>query len=172
MGRVMLECAPGRRSVRTVFAAGLIPATLLLFGLGDSGTPPPAAIESAKQGPRQEERPLTRSGHGAAVVNGRIYVIGGAGEDHKPFGSVQVYDPATGTWAARANMPTSRGLLISSRPQSWSAVESVADALEDEADRLGYSWRRARTGSTRNARRAGIALAASAISTAQPAAAA
>lgn len=107
----MLESAPGRRSVRTVLAAGLIPATLLLFGLGDSGTRPPAAIESAKQDPRQEERPLTRSGHGAAVVNGRIYVIGGAGEDSKPFGSVQVYDPATGTWAARANMPTSRGLF-------------------------------------------------------------
>ena len=102
----------GRRSVRTVLAAaGLIPATLLLFGLGASGTPPLAAIESAEQGPQQEERPLTRSYHGAAVVNGKIYVIGGAGEDNKPFGSVQVYDPATGTWAARANMPTARGLF-------------------------------------------------------------
>jgi N-acetylneuraminic acid mutarotase len=94
-----------------VLAAGLIAATLLLFGRGASGTPPPAAIESAEQGPRQEERPLTRSYHGAAVVNGRIYLIGGAGEDNKPFGSVQVYDPATGTWAARANMPTARGLF-------------------------------------------------------------
>jgi N-acetylneuraminic acid mutarotase len=107
----MLESALGRRSVRTVLAAGLVPATLLLFGLGASGTPPRAAIEPAEQGPRQEERPLTRSYHGAAVVNGRIYVIGGAGEDNKPFGSVQVYDPATGTWAARANMPTARGLF-------------------------------------------------------------
>src|SRR5262249_35478572 len=111
MGRVMLESALGRRSVRTVLAGGLIPATLLLFGLGDSGTPSSAAIESEKPGPRQEERPLTRQGHGAAVVNGRIYVIGGAGEDSRPFGSVQVYDPATGTWTARANMPTSRGLF-------------------------------------------------------------
>ena len=111
MGRVTLESALGRHSVRTVLAAGLIPATLLLFGLGASRTPPLAAIEPAEQGPRQEERPLTRSYHGAAVVNGRIYVIGGAGEDNKPFGSVQVYDPATGTWAARANMPTARGLF-------------------------------------------------------------
>jgi N-acetylneuraminic acid mutarotase len=89
----------------------LVPATLLLFGLGASGTPPLAAVECAQQGPRLEERPLTRSYHGAAVVNGRIYVIGGAGEDNKPFGSVEVYDPATGTWAARANMPTARGLF-------------------------------------------------------------
>jgi len=73
-------------------------ATLLLFGLGASG-------------PQQEERPLTRSYHGAAVVNGKIYLIGGAGEDNKPFASVQVYDPATGKWAARANMPTLRGLF-------------------------------------------------------------
>ena len=111
MERVSLESALGRRSVRTVLAAGLIPATLLLSGLGASGTPPLAAIDPAEQGPRQEERPLTRSYHGAAVVNGRIYVIGGAGEDNKPFASVQVYDPATGAWAARANMPTARGLF-------------------------------------------------------------
>ena len=111
MGRVTLESALGRRSVRTVLAAGLIPATLLPFGLGASGTPPLAGVEFAEQGPRQEERPLTRSYHGAAMVNGRIYVIGGAGEDNKPFGSVQVYDPVTSTWAARAYTPTQRGLF-------------------------------------------------------------
>jgi N-acetylneuraminic acid mutarotase len=112
MGRVMLESPAGRLSVRTVLAAtALVPATLLLFGLGASGMAPPAAIESGEQGPRQDERPVTRSYHGAAVVDGRIYLIGGAGEDNKPFGSVQVYDPATGAWAARANMPTARALF-------------------------------------------------------------
>jgi len=44
-------------SVRTVLAAGLIPATLLLFGLGASGTPPLAATEPVEQGPRLEEPP-------------------------------------------------------------------------------------------------------------------
>jgi N-acetylneuraminic acid mutarotase len=106
MGRVTLESELGRRSVRTG-----VPATLLLFALGVTGTPPLAAIEPAERGPQPEERPLTRSYHGAAVVNGKIYLIGGAGEDNKPFASVQVYDPATGTWAARANMPTARGLF-------------------------------------------------------------
>ena len=87
----------------------LLPAVITLFGLGASG-PPLAAIEFAEQGSQQEERPLTRSYHGAAAVNGNIYLIGGAGEDNKPCGT-QVYDPVTGTWAARANMPTARGLF-------------------------------------------------------------
>ncbi len=72
MGRVLRESAPGRRSIRTVLAAGPVPATLLLFGLGTSGTPVPvAAIESAERGPLQEERPLPRSYHAAAVVTAR-----------------------------------------------------------------------------------------------------
>jgi len=112
MGRVTLESALGRRSVRsTALAGGLIATALLLFGLGASGAPPLAGIEPAEQDPRQEEHPLTRSYHGAAVVNGKIYLIGGAGKDNKPFGSVEVYDPATGAWAARASMPTARGLF-------------------------------------------------------------
>jgi N-acetylneuraminic acid mutarotase len=111
MGSVTHESALGRRSVRSMLGAGLMPATLLLSGLGAGGMAPLAAIESDEQGPQKEERPLTRSYHGAAVVEGRVYVIGGAGEDNKPFGSVQVYDPATGAWAARANMPTARGLF-------------------------------------------------------------
>jgi N-acetylneuraminic acid mutarotase len=91
----MREPALGRRCVRAVLAAGLVLETLLLSGLGASG----------------EERPLTRAFHGAAVVNGKIYLIGGAGEDNKPFASVQVYDPATSTWAARAFVPTARALF-------------------------------------------------------------
>jgi len=43
-------------------------ATLLLFGLG-------------AKGPQQEERPLSRSYHGAAVVNGKIYLLGGPDAD-------------------------------------------------------------------------------------------
>ena len=64
----------------------------------------PSKVPSRKSG-------LPRSYHSAAVVNGKIYLMGGAGADNKPFASVQVYDPATGTWAARANMPTARALF-------------------------------------------------------------
>jgi N-acetylneuraminic acid mutarotase len=100
------------RFAPVVLAAGPVPAALLLFGLGSSGPPGPvAAIQSPERGPRQEEQPLPRSYHAAAVVNGKIYVMGGAGADNKPFASVQVYDPSAGTWAARASMPTARGLF-------------------------------------------------------------
>jgi N-acetylneuraminic acid mutarotase len=112
MRRVMRESALGRRPTRTVLGTGRVAATLLLIAPGTSGTPVRlSAVEPAEQGPQQEAQPLPRSYHSAAVVNGKIYVLGGAGEDNKPFGSVQVYDPATGTWAARANMPTARGLF-------------------------------------------------------------
>jgi N-acetylneuraminic acid mutarotase len=88
-----------------------------LLGLGQGGIAllATAAISPAERAPQQEAqqeaRPLQRSFHSAAVVNGKIYLMGGAGADNKPFGSVEVYDPATGTWAARASMPTARGLF-------------------------------------------------------------
>jgi len=39
------------------------------------------------------------------AVNGLIYVIGGFGMPS----IVEVYDPATDTWARKADMPTNRG---------------------------------------------------------------
>jgi N-acetylneuraminic acid mutarotase len=113
MGRGLRESTPGRRSIRTVLAAGTVPLTplLLLFFLGASGTTSVAATPSAERGQPQEERPLVRSYHAAAVVNGKIYVLGGGGADNKVVASVQVYDPATGTWAARADMPSPRALF-------------------------------------------------------------
>ena len=45
------------------------------------------------------------------MVNGKICVMGGAGPDNKPVRSVEVFDPAAGTWAARADMPTPRALF-------------------------------------------------------------
>ena len=55
--------------------------------------------------------PTARSGLGAAVVDGKIHVLGGEGwiDD---FGGVfrahEVYDPKTNTWAKVARMPTPR----------------------------------------------------------------
>jgi N-acetylneuraminic acid mutarotase len=55
--------------------------------------------------------PRVRGGHSAVVVNGKIYLIGGNGElDFRgpKVAVVDVYDPATGTWTTKADLPTVR----------------------------------------------------------------
>jgi N-acetylneuraminic acid mutarotase len=65
--------------------------------------------------------PSKRGSAGAAVVNGKIYVIGGGGNfpgskdisihparPHRAVGTNEVYDPATNTWETKAPMPTAR----------------------------------------------------------------
>jgi len=62
--------------------------------------------------------PTPRGAGAAAVVGGKLYVIGGAGpvagasdptirprQPQRSVGSVEEYDPATNTWRARASMP-------------------------------------------------------------------
>jgi N-acetylneuraminic acid mutarotase len=59
---------------------------------------------------------FSRTGAGAAVVNGIVYVIGGsqryntsdAGFSYRSINSTEAYDPATDTWVDKASMPTSR----------------------------------------------------------------
>jgi N-acetylneuraminic acid mutarotase len=65
--------------------------------------------------------PTKRGSPTAAVVDGKIYVIGGAttsegskdpgihpARPHQVVGTNEVYDPATNTWATRSPMPTPR----------------------------------------------------------------
>jgi N-acetylneuraminic acid mutarotase len=51
--------------------------------------------------------PTLRAQAGAAAVNGKIYVIGGNGNDGDT-GVNEVYDPNTNTWTTKAPMPTAR----------------------------------------------------------------
>src|SRR5262249_48623845 len=57
--------------------------------------------------------PVSRYGMHAAVIAGRIYVIGGehAQPNAVPTGAVEVYDPATDKWTHAADMPTPRGFF-------------------------------------------------------------
>ncbi len=58
----------------------------------------------------------SRTGAGAAAVNGIIYVMGGSqrfnvtgtGFSYMSINSTEAYDPATDTWVVKAPMPTSR----------------------------------------------------------------
>jgi N-acetylneuraminic acid mutarotase len=50
-----------------------------------------------------------RYGACAAVVDGKIYVIGGYDASDTTLATVEMYDPATDTWTNRASMSTARG---------------------------------------------------------------
>lgn len=65
--------------------------------------------------------PTKRGSPNAAAVDGKIYVIGGAGihpgsketglhprRPHRSLGTNEVYDPAANSWTARSTMPTAR----------------------------------------------------------------
>jgi len=70
---------------------------------------------------QKADMPTPRWGHSAAVVNGKIYVIGGLTSETgflngKPISVVEEYDPATDTWTRKADMPQPRGYLYGSHP--------------------------------------------------------
>lgn len=55
--------------------------------------------------------PTAREGLAAAVVDGKIYAMGGFEAEYRAVPTVEVYDPLTDTWTRRADMPTARGSL-------------------------------------------------------------
>jgi len=59
---------------------------------------------------QKAEMPTPRWVQTSAVVNGKIYVIGGYTGDPAgiPLSTVEEYDPVTNTWTRRADMPTAR----------------------------------------------------------------
>ena len=50
--------------------------------------------------------PTARSGLGVAVVEGKIYAIGGSNPGY--LGTNEMYDPETDTWTTKASMPNPR----------------------------------------------------------------
>jgi N-acetylneuraminic acid mutarotase len=55
----------------------------------------------------KEAMPTARGGLGVAVVNGKIYAIGGNAEDGA-VGTNEEYNPVTDTWTTKKSMPTAR----------------------------------------------------------------
>lgn len=61
----------------------------------------------------KEPMPTARGGLGVAVVNGKIYAIGGSNSETQ-LGVNEEYNPVTDTWTAKSPMPTPRsGFAIS-----------------------------------------------------------
>src|SRR5688572_24446082 len=60
--------------------------------------------------------PVGRNGHGAAVIGGKVYVVGGYVAGGNRSASVYEYDPGTNFWTVRAPLPSGR---------AWLAVAAV-----------------------------------------------
>jgi N-acetylneuraminic acid mutarotase len=56
---------------------------------------------------QKADMPTARWAAASAVVDGKIYVIGGY-DDKVSLNAVEEYDPAADTWTRRADMPTAR----------------------------------------------------------------
>lgn len=56
--------------------------------------------------------PVPTSDATIAVYNDKLYVFGGYGIDHVILNITYEYDPSTGIWASKANMPTERWGMI------------------------------------------------------------
>jgi len=92
------------------------------------------------------DMPTARSGLGVAVVDGKIYAIGGY-LDQISFsghlGTNEMYDPATDTWATKESMPTARnrfGIAVvqnkiyvigGETDEGYTGVNEVYDPLTD-----------------------------------------
>jgi len=65
---------------------------------------------------RKASMPTPRWSHTSAVVNGRLYIIGGITSEtnERILSTVEEYDPVTNTWKRKADMPTARGEMGSS----------------------------------------------------------
>lgn len=77
---------------------------VLSFSLSTFTVPYAFATENSWE--TMEPMPTARSNHGVAVVNRRIYAIGGG--DGSWLNNTEEYDPLTDTWTVKASMPTKR----------------------------------------------------------------
>jgi RNA polymerase sigma factor (sigma-70 family) len=60
---------------------------------------------------RKADMPTVRFTHSSAVVDGKIYCIGGSPNDENVVATVEEYDPKKDSWSKKTDMPTARGGL-------------------------------------------------------------
>jgi N-acetylneuraminic acid mutarotase len=85
-----------------------------------AGSRPPRGADFAVYDPATDawrtlpDMPTQRNHLAGASVNGKVYIIGGrfeGGFQSPQTAAVEMYDPATNSWSARASMPKPRGGL-------------------------------------------------------------
>src|SRR3954464_3147843 len=102
----------GARTARRHVAHG-IGLLALIVGLGGALVVTPAgwgraaalAAPQAETWTRLASMPQQQQEAAVAVLDGRLYVMGGFSDDPQPFTLVQVYDPATDQWRQGTPLP-------------------------------------------------------------------
>jgi len=80
---------------------------LLLFSVVMSAFSVPLVVAAEDSWTTLTEMPTARSGLGVAVVDGKIYAIGGS-DGNRQLDTNEMYDPATNTWVSKQPMPSAR----------------------------------------------------------------
>jgi N-acetylneuraminic acid mutarotase len=88
-------------------ASGIIGGSLYVVGEGATVTASYNLTSGTWSSSSLAVRPFPGNHHAAEVVNGKLYLLGGLGNGSE--GKVQIYDPASNTWSAGANMPFAAG---------------------------------------------------------------
>jgi len=83
---------------------------------------------------------LARSSLGVAVVNGKIYAIGGFVENGVVTGTNEEYDPETDTWTFRKPMPTARAYFATAVYQNKIYYIGGADGANEVYDPAKDTW--------------------------------
>lgn len=104
---------------RTHLASAVLDGNIYLIG-GSSTVGNSTAVEvydpATDTWESRADMPTARSSIAAGTVKEKIYVVGGSstvGEESVTLSLVEEYDPATDTWARKADMPTPRkGLAV------------------------------------------------------------
>jgi N-acetylneuraminic acid mutarotase len=80
----------------------------LLIPVLNIGLPSVKATDTASSWSTMSPMPTARGGVGLAVVNGKIYAIGGLNGNNVPVSTTEEYDPQTNGWISKMPMPTPR----------------------------------------------------------------
>jgi len=101
--KILRKICARQHLVSTIFVC-LLTVLVVSFSLSTFSISQAEAAEDSWT--TKAQMPTPRSGLGVAVVNGKIYAIGGSNGSH--LNTNEEYDPATNTWATRKPMPIQR----------------------------------------------------------------
>ena len=97
---------------------------------------------------QKADMPTPRRGHTSAVVNGKIYVIGGVPDEGtgSRFSTVEEFDPVINAWTKKSDMPITRAALSSSvvngRIYAIGGGSDDGQSIVEEYDPATDTWTR------------------------------